>query len=351
MKRSVRGRQARFIALLAAVGVALSIGVVGSSAATAQRAGASDNGITLGLPGIPPVFLGVRQYVAQQQGYYRKYGADVTLKGFTTGTDAARAVVAGQIDAAWAPTPLALSLISKNNPIIGIEGMDVVDWLVGSIDGNVRTCANLKGQTIGIDTVGGARYQALQAMLSKCHLTIQDVHTVNFPGNTATLAMIAGQLKTSVLHIDEVAQMKSQGTNEHTVVRITDVDPFQHYDLLIVNKNALAAKRDQLVRMLAGDIAATRYIYNKKALNRVAQIATVTGDSVDVAKGAIQAYVKMKWWPLNRSGLGSSKLTRTIYENVKLGNISAGAVPTYRQVADSSLWKQAYKMVNKKKHK
>jgi NitT/TauT family transport system substrate-binding protein len=334
---------------LFAVGAALLVCVSASSAATAQRSAGSDNGITLGLPGIPPVFLGVRQYVAQQQGYYTHYGANVTLKGFTTGTDAARAVVAGQIDAAWAPTPLALSLISKGNAIVGIEGMDVVDWLVGSTDPNVKTCANLKGQTIGVDTVGGARYQALQAMLSKCHLTIQDVHTVNFPGNTATLAMIAGQLKTSVLHIDEVAQMKSQGTSEHTVVRITDVDPFQHYDLLIASKNAVATKRDQLVRMLAGDIAATRYIYNPKALNRVAQIATVTGDSAAVAKGAVQAYVKMKWWPLDRSGLGSSKIIRTIYENVKLGNISAGAVPTYRQVADSSLWKAAFKLVNKKK--
>jgi NitT/TauT family transport system substrate-binding protein len=349
MNGSVTGRQARLFALFAAVAVALLAGVSSSSAATAQRSNAGDNSITLGLPGIPPVFLGVRQYVAQQQGYYKHFGANVTLKSFTTGTDAARAVVAGQIDAAWAPTPLVLSLISKGNPIVGIEGMDVVDWLVGSTDPNVKTCANLKGQTIGVDTVGGARYQALQAMLSKCKLTIQDVHTVNFPGNAATLAMIAGQLKTSVLHIDEVAQMHSQGTSEHTVVRIADVDPFQHYDMLIATQSTIAAKRDQLVRMLAGDIAATRYIYNPKALNRVAQIATVTGDSLDVAKGAVQAYVKMKWWPLDRSGLGSSKITRTIYENVKLGNISAGAVPTYKQVADSSLWKQAFKLVNKKR--
>ena len=86
------------------------------------------------VPGIPPVFLGVRPYVAQQRGYYKKWGADVELKGFTTGTDALRAVQAGQIDLAWAPTPTALALISKGAPLVAIEGMDVVDWEVGSID-------------------------------------------------------------------------------------------------------------------------------------------------------------------------------------------------------------------------
>ena len=46
--------------------------------------------ITLGVPGIPPVFLGVMPYTALQQGYYKKYGLDVQIKGFTSGTDAVR---------------------------------------------------------------------------------------------------------------------------------------------------------------------------------------------------------------------------------------------------------------------
>ena len=106
----------------------------------------------------------------------------MTIKQFTTGTDALRAVQAGQIDAAWAPTPTALASIAKGADLVGIEGMDVVDWEVGSIDPSIKTCADLKGQTIGVDTVGGARYRRSSAMLSKCKLSINDVKTVNFPG-------------------------------------------------------------------------------------------------------------------------------------------------------------------------
>jgi NitT/TauT family transport system substrate-binding protein len=327
-----------------------------ATAATASKAPAAEaratGGITLGLPGIPPVFLGVRPYVARDAGFYSKYGADVTLKQFTTGTDALRAVQAGQIEAAWSPTPTVLAAISRGAPLVGIEGMDVIDWLVGSIDPNVTTCASLKGQTIGVDTVGGARYSALQAMLTKCKLDIHDVKTVNFPGAAAMQAMIAGQLKVSVLHIDELTQIEKTGSKNVAVnVRLTDVDPYQHYDLLITTRDQIKVHYFDFVRMLAGDIAATRYMYNPKNLDAVAKIATITGDDQQVAASALKRYIAMQWWPLDRTGLGKARITRTIGLNVKLGNIKLDAVPQWKNVVDTRMWKAGFVLVNKSKPK
>jgi NitT/TauT family transport system substrate-binding protein len=349
MRWQVRGCAARAAAVLM-VGLALALAAAtAGSAAPARHARQTDNSLTIGYPGIPPIFMATRLYVAQQMGYYKHWGADVTLKGFTTGTDAVRAVLAGQIDAAWSPTPFALTLIAKGNPLVAIEGMDKVDWLVGSNSASIKTCSDLKGQNIGVDSIGGARYQALQAMLTKCKLTIQDVHPVVLPGNTAIQALLAGQIHASVLHIDDMALAQSQGANITKVVTIAQTDPFQHYDLLVTTRDDLAAKRAAFVNLLKGDISATRYMYNPKAVDRVAQIATITGESAAVTKSALQQYLALKWWPLDRSGLGIAGITRTIYENVKLGNIPAGAVPKWKDVVDSSLWKQAFAAVNAKK--
>jgi NitT/TauT family transport system substrate-binding protein len=352
MSRHVALRAARLACLVGAL-VALGVSAAVAGAAPGHHGAARDNTIVLGVPGVPPVFLGVMPYTALEQGYYRKYGVNVQIKGFTTGTDAVRAVLAGQADVAWSPTPFALTLISKGNPLVAIEGMDKVDWLIGSNSSSVTTCSQLKGQNIGVDSIGGARYQALQAMLTKCNLTIQDVHPVVFPGSTAIQAMLAGQLHVSVLHLDDLAEAASQGAKITKVVTIAQTDPFQHYDMLVTTRSDLQAKRSLFVDMLKGDIQAIRYINNPKALNRVAQIATVTGHSAQVAKVALQQYITLKWWPLNRSGLGLAPITRTIYENVKLGNISAGNPPTWKDVVDTSVWKQAYKAVTpaKKKHK
>lgn len=337
----------RALALLAVALVTLSAAVAASAAPAARSAGS----ITLGVPGIPPVFLGVRPYVALQKGFYAKYGVTVNIKQFTTGTDALRAVQAGQIDAAWSPTPTVLASIAKGANLVGIEGMDVVDWLVGSIDPNVKGCSDLKGQTIGVDTIGGARYAALQAMLRKCNLTINDVKTVNFPGAAAMNAMIAGQLKVSVLHIDELAQIRQSGKTVNVNARLTDVDPYQHYDLLIATKDGVRNHYYDFVHMLAGDIAASKWMNDPKNLDEAAQIATITGDSKDVAKQALQDYLKMSWWPYKTSGLGYSRITRTIGLNVKIGNISPAAGLTWKQVVDPRMWRAANVLVNGKHKK
>jgi len=335
----------KFAALLAAVA---ALGVSATAATAAPKAKQLTT-ITLGVPGIPPVFLGVEPYTAFEQGYYKKYGVDVQIKGFTSGTDAVKAVQAGQIDLAWSPTPFAMTLMSKGVPLVGIEGMDKVDWVVGSNSSSITSCADLKGQNIGVDSIGGARYQALQAMLTKCKLTIQDVHPVVFPGSSAVQAMLAGQLHASVLHLDDLAEASSQGTPIKTVISIAQTDPFQHYDMLVGLRSNIQAKRAAIVNFLKGDIQAIRYMNNPKALNRVAQIGMVVGHNLDVTKTALKQYLKLSWWPLNRSGLGVAPITRTVFENVKLGNISAGNPPKWSDIVDTSLWKAAYKAVTPKK--
>jgi NitT/TauT family transport system substrate-binding protein len=330
-----------------AVATAASVAVAKPGASKACTPGSA---ITLGQPGLPPVFLGVRAYTADKQGFYKKYCANVTIKQFTTGTDALRAVQAGQIDAAWAPTPTALSSIAKGADLVGIEGMDVVDWEVGSIDPSIKTCADLKGQTIGVDTVGGARYLALDGMLSKCNLSLSDVKTVNFPGAAAMQAMIAGSLKVSVLHIDEEAQINKLRNQDVTVqVKLTDVDPYQHYDMLVVQKASIKSHYYDYLKLLAGDIATTRWMDDPKNLDAVASVGTITGVSQDIAKGAAAKYIKMHWWPLDNPGLGQSRITRTIGLNVKLGNIPNNAV-TWKSVVDTRMWKAAYKLVTGKKY-
>ena len=347
MKGLFRGRAVRVAVVLAAVAALGGSAGAASAAPHAQKL----TTITLGVPGIPPVFLGVMPYTALEQGYYKKYGVDVQIKGFTSGTDAVRAVQAGQIDLAWSPTPFAMTLISKGTPLVGIEGMDKVDWVVGSNSSSISTCADLKGQNVGVDSIGGARYQALQAMLTKCKLTISDVHPVVLPGASAIQAMLAGQLHASVLHLDDLAEAASQGTPVKTVVSIAQTDPFQHYDMLVGLRSNIQAKRAAMINFLKADIQTIRYMNNPKALNRVAGIGMIVGHNLPVTKTALKQYLKLGWWPLNKSGLGSASLTRTIYENVKLGNISAGNPPTWKTVSDSSLWKAAYKAVTPVKKK
>src|SRR6185312_13371280 len=120
--------------------------------------------VVLALPGVPPIYLTVFAYVADKQGFFKKYNANVE----------------------------------------GIYGLPNPDWAIGTTNPKKATCADIKGQQVGIDTPGGARSLALKDMLvGGCHLTINDVQQIPLGSNTAA-AMIAGQISYGVLHLNDV---------------------------------------------------------------------------------------------------------------------------------------------------
>jgi ABC-type nitrate/sulfonate/bicarbonate transport system substrate-binding protein len=88
----------KMTALLA--GAALLAALAGSTPAVAQ-----DKKIVIATPGIPPIYSVTIAFLAAKQGFFKKYGADVEIRPFDNGTAAARAVVAGNVDMAWSPTP------------------------------------------------------------------------------------------------------------------------------------------------------------------------------------------------------------------------------------------------------
>jgi NitT/TauT family transport system substrate-binding protein len=349
MGKGSRARVLRGIAPIVGAGLVLLVGAGSSTAApTSHRASYE---IVIGVPGIPPVFLGVRPYIAWNRGFYEKFlgkTADIRIQDFTTGTDAMRAVQNGQIDLAWAPTPTVMAAMASGANLVAIEGMDTIDWRIGSIDPSISSCQSLKGQTIGVDTVGGARYNALIGMLSKCGLGINDVKTVNFPGAAGMNAQIAGQLQVNVDHIDEVQQIEAAGRKVTIPVKLTDVDPYQHYDMLVTTKDKLAQNRALYVAVIKGDIAATAWMYDPKNLDAAAKTGQITGDSLPVSKSALTHYLGIKWWNVNASGLTVQRITRTLGEYLKLGAIPPGGNSlTYKTMTDTSLWKDAWAAVGK----
>src|SRR6476646_5046469 len=96
-------------------------------------AAAQDKKLVIALPGIPPIFSVTIAYVAEKEGFFKKHGANVEIRPFDNGTAAARAVVSGDVDMAWSPTPPVINQISNANvPLVGIYGMPNPDWVLGA---------------------------------------------------------------------------------------------------------------------------------------------------------------------------------------------------------------------------
>jgi NitT/TauT family transport system substrate-binding protein len=329
---------------------ALVVGAVGlAGCGSSSSGGGSSAGslpsITLGSPGIPPVISGLLPYIADKQGFYKKFGVDVTIKSFQTGTDATRAVSTGQIDAAIMPPAQLMILVSQGHPLVAMQGQEFPDWTVVSTNPAINSCQALKGQTIGVDAIGGIRDIALSQMLHTCNLSTTDVHEQAFPGNANPQALIAGQLKTSVLHLNEVVDVQDQLHKTLTVaVKESQAVPNTMYEMYGTTKADLAKERPAFVKMIAAQIATIKWMNDPANADAVAQYGTVVGDSKSVMLNAMAQYRKLDFWSTTSSGLPTKNILNTIQTQIAVGNLKASQAPKVSQIVDPSIYQDALKL-------
>jgi NitT/TauT family transport system substrate-binding protein len=284
-------------------------------------------------------------YIAQKQGFYKKYGVNVTIKNFSTGTDATRALATGQIDAAITPPAQLIELdAGGSSKLVALQGQEVPDWSIDSTNPKINSCASLKGQTVGVDAIGGIRYIALVQMLKTCGLSINDVHPLAFPGNSNPQALAAGQLKVSVLHLNEVVAVKAQGKKLTTVVNMASAVPNTMYEMYSVTKTNLAKKHALIVKMIAAQIATIKWMADPKNASAVAQYATVTGDTKADLLKAMAQYRAINFWSTTSDGLPQLNIDNTIKGQVAAGNVKASDAPTYSNIVDQSVYAAAAKL-------
>lgn len=302
--------------------------------------------ITIGLPGIPPVFVSTQPYVAEQQKFFAKYGVNVTLRPFDSGAAAARAVASGNIELSMSPSPLIVTMVS-NNPNVGlvaIYGYEKPDWLLGSVDDSITKCEDVKGKAVGVDSLGGARSIALNVMLRQCNLAAKDTQQVALSANVLT-AMISGQIPLGVLHIDDVPIIEREAKRRViTIIDINNVQKVNHYLALVTTKKLIAERRSDLVKVIAAYIEAERFIRDPKNIEAVAKAAAPTGRSVGDATWAIKQYVPMEFWPHDHHGLRKTNVDAIIATQKRVGNIKGDPIP-YDGVVDLSLYEEAVKLV------
>ncbi len=326
--------------------LALAIFVSAACIAGAPTNARAQDTLTLGLPAIPPVFVTVQAYVAQQEKLFDKYGVKVNLRPFDSGANAARATVAGDVDFAISPTPLILNMISNANAeLVGVYGYPNPDWLLASMQPG-KKCEDIKGQPVGVDSEGGARSIALNQLIRSCGLASKDTQQVAMSSNVGA-AMASGQLNWGVLHIDDVPIIERLARKKvNVVLDINKVTPINHYMTMITTREKAEKKRELLARALAAMIEATKFINNPKNADAVAKAAAPTGRDAEEAKASLAMYVAMEFWPREGLGLPQKNIETIIDIQKKVGGIRPNATPvTYDRFASSAIYDEAMKLI------
>ena len=192
----------------------------------------------------------VAWYVAQDQGYFHKYGAAVKLVWFANYSDSIAALSTGQLDAnsqTWSDTlgplakgvPLKAVLVNDNS-----AGNDAL--MVGP---KIQSFADLRGHTIALEQYSVSHF-VLYTALARNGLTPKDVKVVNLAAGDAAAAFMSGRVDAAVVWNPWISQIEKSGRGRalFTSTQMPGLIP----DLLVAQAAAIQnpAKRKDLVAMI-----------------------------------------------------------------------------------------------------
>jgi len=211
--------------------------------------------MTWGLPAQAEIKVGVSDwtgwvawYVAQEQGYFRKYGGDVKLVWFANYSDSISALSTGQLDAncqTWSDT---LGPLAKGLPL---EVVLVNDNSAGNdallVSPKIKSFADLRHRSVALEQYSISHF-VLYTALARNGLTPQDVTVVNLSAGDAAAVFISGRVDAAVVWNPWISQIQKsgKGTALFTSAQMPGLIP----DLLVAQQRSIQAKRKDLVAMV-----------------------------------------------------------------------------------------------------
>jgi NitT/TauT family transport system substrate-binding protein len=303
-----------------------------SGGAPSRSTGASSTAVTklnVGLGYIPSVQF-AQFYRAQQAGYYREAGLDVT---FQNKIDPQLITLVGQgaIDVGIADGTSVIPAVSQKIPVRYVATIyaKFPNIVFAKSSSGISTAKDLKGKRIGTPGTYGSSWIMLQALLSTANLTTSDVSVRTYPDFTQATAVARDQVDAATGFVNnEPIQLKQQGIAT-TLLRVDDAVPLPGNGL-IVGEKTLAAKPDALRAFVAATLKAQDEIAADPAVGLEAAVATVPELGTDRAtQQAILAATIDAWSNDYTRAHGTGAIDRAAWDRsiAFMGALPGGLVP------------------------
>ena len=194
--------------------------------------------VTIGLTYVPNIQF-APFYVAQDLGYFRDEGLNVTLHHHAAAEDEFGALVAGKEDMIFASGDEVLGAASHNIPITYVARVyrESPVALIVPADSPIHTLADLRGHSIGVPGLYGATYIGALALLKGAGLSTHDV-TLKAIGYTQKSALMSHQVDAVMGYLNNEPIVFQQANFPIRTFAVSSVLPLV--------SNGLAALRPEL---------------------------------------------------------------------------------------------------------
>jgi NitT/TauT family transport system substrate-binding protein len=288
----------------------------------------------------PPSMVHIAPYVAKSMGFFDEVGVDVDIVSFEGGVGALRATNSGLDIVATSSDPVFAGLQNGLHvKAIGTYAPRLSVVMIAAKD--ITTPQLLKGRKVGIQEIGGFNHVMSQLVLQQAGVSVDDVQWVNVSTAERLSSMVEGQTDATVLHIDQYYAAVAANPGFNVMARLWEVAPNWWYSAFVATDDAIANKREALVRFMTAVVKAQRFIYsNPVEAKRIA--VEVTKRKPEEVDKAYEDLVKGAVWSVN-DGMPRGSIEDTILKEIELGVVKKENPPTYEQLVERSIVDEAVK--------
>ena len=291
--------------------------------------------VVFGVPVTPPNVVHIPPYVAKEMGFFAENNIEAEFVTFEGGTQTLRGSVAGGLDITGTSADPAIIAAARGagTKVVGSYSHKLSQSML--VQGDIKSCKDLKGRKIGIQEVGAFNEVMSRAVMASCGLTQKDVQYIPVSTKGRVPGLLSGQIDTAILHVDQALVAKKKKADLNILVNLWETLPKWVYAAYIAPQKEIGSNRQLYVDIMAALIKANRFIYNNKG--KIVEIATkYTQQDADVISQTYDLLANAGAWPVN-DGLPRDMVEWTINKQVELGTIKAEEKPTYEKLIDVSV--------------
>jgi len=284
---------------------------------------------------------GAQVLIAEQKGFFKDEGLDVSVKYFPSGGDLMTAFVGGSVDFGSAGTIPVVTLRARPFPLKVIAQMsDISGAQQLIVKQNVKSLDELKGKKIGV-MLGTASEAFYKSIIKSYGLDASGMTVINMAPTDMTTAFVRGDVEAIVLWEPAAAKARSLGKGKILLSGTTDFRGaapapkrvYGDHALLFANEKTLQKEPDEAVAVVKALRKASDFIQNNRK-EAVAILAKV----YELEPQDIEAILDMNRYSLELDDRLVQDLDTLSAFLVDSKRIPAGSDP--RKMIDSSVLKK-----------
>jgi len=222
-------------------------------------------------------------FLAQEGGYYKKYGFDATL-AFAVHPAGIAMLVSGEAVMTNYPMDQAMQAAMRDGSLV-IVGSPLNRGLFAMMaKGDFHSVRDLKGKRIGVSQIGDPPYSFAEAILGKSGLGPRDVTWVPLgtDGNGRVAALVGGRVDATMIPPPAYFKLEPQGFRE--VANLGDMADLYAPLAYVFKKSTIAANPKLPELLIKAQAEAIKRYYDDKAMAIKAYGAYDTQSAADIER-------------------------------------------------------------------